>query len=51
MPPEKAGLKVGLYYSAADWTHPDYPPFERDWPTTGKVKKPGKDLLNFIKVR
>ena len=29
-----AGLRVGLYYSVADWTHPDYPgPFERDWPT------------------
>ena len=28
-----AGLRVGLYYSVADWTHPDYPgPFERDWP-------------------
>jgi alpha-L-fucosidase len=28
-----AGLKVGLYYSPADWHHPDYPgPFFRDWP-------------------
>jgi alpha-L-fucosidase len=28
-----AGLRVGLYYSGADWTHPDYPgAFERDWP-------------------
>ena len=28
-----AGLKVGLYYSPADWSHPDYPgPFFRDWP-------------------
>ncbi len=28
-----AGLKVGLYMSAADWTHPDYPnAFARDWP-------------------
>lgn len=27
------GLRVGFYYSVADWTHPDYPdPFERDWP-------------------
>lgn len=31
----RGGLKVGLYYSVADWTHPDYPgAFERDWPTT-----------------
>ena len=29
-----AGLRVGLYYSPADWTHPDYPGgYERDWPT------------------
>jgi alpha-L-fucosidase len=29
----KAGLKVGLYYSPAAWTHPDYPgAFFRDWP-------------------
>ena len=30
----KEGLKVGLYYSPASWTHPDYPgAFFRDWPT------------------
>jgi alpha-L-fucosidase len=29
-----AGLRVGLYLSAADWTHGDYPgAFCRDWPT------------------
>jgi alpha-L-fucosidase len=28
-----AGLKVGLYYSPADWHHPDYPQgYFRDWP-------------------
>jgi alpha-L-fucosidase len=28
-----AGLKVGLYYSPADWSHPDYPgAYFRDWP-------------------
>lgn len=28
-----AGLKVGLYYSVADWFHPDYPgSYCRDWP-------------------
>ncbi len=28
-----AGLKVGLYYSPANWSHPDYPgAFYRDWP-------------------
>ncbi len=30
-----AGLKVGLYFSVADWTHPDYPAaFARDWPVS-----------------
>lgn len=30
----RGGLRVGLYYSVADWTHPDYPQaFARDWPT------------------
>lgn len=29
------GLKVGIYYSLADWSHADYPsPWERDWPLT-----------------
>lgn len=29
----EAGLKVGLYYSPASWTHPDYPgAYFRDWP-------------------
>lgn len=28
------GLKVGFYYSVADWNHPDYPAaYARDWPT------------------
>lgn len=28
------GLKVGFYYSVADWRHPDYPDaYARDWPT------------------
>lgn len=32
----EAGLKVGLYYSPADWHHADYPgPYFRDWPLAG----------------
>lgn len=28
-----AGLKLGFYYSVADWSHPDYPgAYRRDWP-------------------
>ena len=31
-----AGLKVGLYFSPADWSHPDYPSATaRDWPAEG----------------
>lgn len=31
----QAGLRVGLYYSPASWTHPDYPgAFFRDWPSS-----------------
>jgi alpha-L-fucosidase len=30
---QAAGLRVGFYYSGADWLHHDYPgPFSRDWP-------------------
>lgn len=30
----EAGLKVGFYYSFADWSHADYPDaYARDWPT------------------
>lgn len=29
----RAGLRVGFYYSIANWAHADYPtPFARDWP-------------------
>jgi len=38
----KAGLRVGFYFSPADWYHPDYPgPFFRDWPGTGDWKSEG----------
>ncbi|HHW48388.1 MAG TPA: alpha-L-fucosidase [Clostridiaceae bacterium] len=30
----EGGLKLGFYYSVADWHHPDYPDaYARDWPT------------------
>lgn len=45
----KAGLKVGLYYSVADWTHPDYPAFERDWPTTWKSEDARKRFVAYYK--
>ncbi len=35
----KAGLKAGLYYSPANWSHPDYPGYHfRDWPGEGDWK-------------
>ena len=34
-----AGLKVGLYYSPANWSHPDYPgAYFRDWPGGSDVR-------------
>ena len=33
----EGGLKLGFYFSAADWSHPDYPgPYYRDWPSLWK---------------
>ncbi len=43
-----AGLKVGLYYSPANWSHPDYPgPFFRDWPGENDWKD-GASRQRFI---
>jgi alpha-L-fucosidase len=36
-----AGLKVGLYYSHLDWSHPDY----------NSVKKPGRNATNKFEYR
>lgn len=36
-----AGLKVGFYFSPADWSNPDYPgPFYRDWPRPPNWRSP-----------
>lgn len=37
----KEGLKVGLYYSHLDWSHPDY----------NSVKKPGRKASNLFEYR
>lgn len=43
-----AGLRVGFYYSPADWYHPDYPgPFFRDWPGANDWKSE-KARLDFV---
>lgn len=37
----RAGLKVGLYYSPANWNHPDYPgAYFRDWPSVADWQSP-----------
>ncbi|MCX6271277.1 MAG: alpha-L-fucosidase [Bacteroidetes bacterium] len=41
----KKGLKVGLYFSLLDWSHPDYPGFRRN------ENKYEKDSLRFNKFR
>ena len=44
----KEGLKVGLYYSLLDWSHPDYPNFLRDKKRYIKDANDGKRSLNSI---
>jgi alpha-L-fucosidase len=45
-----AGLKVGLYYSMADWSHPDYPgAFQRDWPTAWPDEAARKRFVDFYR--
>lgn len=44
----RAGLRVGLYFSPADWFHPDYPgAFFRDWPGPGDWRDE-ESRLRFI---
>lgn len=43
-----AGLKVGLYYSVADWFHPDYPnPYARDWPESWPDEAKRQSFLKY----
>ena len=43
----KEHLKVGLYYSLLDWSHPDYPNFLRDKKRYHKDKKRWKAFTKF----
>jgi alpha-L-fucosidase len=45
----KAGLKIGFYYSVADWTHPDYFPFERDWPVAFRNKEASERYSSYYR--
>ncbi|HOF41943.1 MAG TPA: alpha-L-fucosidase [Candidatus Hydrogenedentes bacterium] len=42
------GLKVGFYYSVADWHHPDYPgAYARDWPTDWPDEAARKRFVDY----
>ncbi len=44
------GLKVGLYYSVADWGHPDYPdPHARDWPLAWPDESARKRFVGYYR--
>lgn len=44
----KVGLKVGFYYSPADWYHKDYPSaYLRDWPTEWEDEEKRKRFVAF----
>ncbi len=42
------GLRVGFYYSGADWRHPDYPDaYARDWPTAWRDEPSHQRLVAY----
>jgi len=47
-----AGLKVGLYYSVADWTHPDYPdPLARSWPSAWHTESARQRFIHYYRAQ
>ncbi len=48
----EAGLKVGFYYSVADWFHPDYPgAYCRDWPTAWRDEASRQRFVAFYRAQ
>ncbi|MEI6575627.1 MAG: alpha-L-fucosidase [Bacteroidota bacterium] len=45
------GLKVGLYYSLLDWSHPDYPEFLRDQKRYEKDSLRWNKFLGFLNAQ
>jgi alpha-L-fucosidase len=46
------GLKVGFYYSVADWTHPDYPDAHaRDWPTAWRDEASRQRFVAYYRAQ
>ncbi len=44
----RGGVKLGFYYSVADWSHIDYPgAYERDWPEEWKNEKQRKSFVSY----
>ena len=47
-----AGLKLGFYFSVADWHHPDYPdPYARDWPTAWPDNAKRQRFVQFYRAQ
>ena len=47
-----AGLKVGFYYSVADWHHSDYPdPYARDWPDAWPDEAARRRFVAFYRAQ
>ena len=47
-----AGLKVGFYYSFADWHHPDYPDaYARDWPDGWRDEASRHRFVAFVRAQ
>lgn len=46
-----AGLKVGLYFSLADWSHPDYPAFTDDMRPYCGAEYPRSDQTAWARFR
>lgn len=48
----EAGLKVGFYYSPADWHSPDYPnAYCRDWPDGWDDEEARKRFMDFYRAQ
>ncbi len=48
----KRGLKVGFFFSLADWMHPAYPtPYATDWPSEWNRDEDRLEILDYSKAQ
>jgi len=48
----KRGLKVGFFFSLADWMHPAYPtPYATDWPSEWNQESDRLELLDYNRAQ